>query len=69
MRGEDKPAGPTDPSINCRLKERIIRMEEEVKDETANRICAQMLMLAVRGSANRKWGGTSIPRAAQSPRT
>ena len=46
MAGEDMPAGPTDPIFNRLLKDRIIWMGEEVKDEMANRICAQMLMLA-----------------------
>ena len=49
MAGEDMPAGPTDPIFNRLLKDRIIWMGEEVKDEMANRICAQMLMLAAVG--------------------
>ena len=46
MAGEDVPAGPVDPIFNRLLKDRIIWMGEEVKDDMANRICAQMLMLA-----------------------
>ena len=39
MAGEDMPAGPADPIFNRLLKDRIIWMGEEVKDEVANRIC------------------------------
>ena len=39
MAGEDMPAGPADPIFNRLLKDRIIWMGEEVKDEMANRIC------------------------------
>ena len=46
MAGEDMPAGPADPIFNRLLKDRIIWLGEEVKDDMANRICAQMLMLA-----------------------
>lgn len=35
--GEDMPAGPADPIFNRLLKDRIIWMGEEVKDEMANR--------------------------------
>ena len=47
MAGDDVPAGPVDPIFNRLLKDRIIWMGEEVKDDMANRICAQLLMLAV----------------------
>ncbi len=46
MTGDDAPQGPADPIFNRLLKDRIIWMGEEVKDDMANRICAQMLMLA-----------------------
>ena len=46
MAGDDVPAGPVDPIFNRLLKDRIIWMGEEVKDDMANRICAQLLMLA-----------------------
>lgn len=45
MAGDDVPAGPVDPIFNRLLKDRIIWMGEEVKDDMANRICAQMLYL------------------------
>ena len=45
MADGDMPSMP-DPIFNRLLKDRIIWMGEEVKDEMANRICAQMLMLA-----------------------
>ena len=40
MAGDDVPAGPVDPIFNRLLKDRIIWMGEEVKDDMANRICA-----------------------------
>ena len=55
MAGEDMPAGPTDPIFNRLLKDRIIWMGEEVKDEMANRICAQMLMLAAEDPKKDIW--------------
>lgn len=53
--GEDMPAGPADPIFNRLLKDRIIWMGEEVKDEMANRICAQMLMLAAEDPKKDIW--------------
>ena len=55
MAGEDMPAGPADPIFNRLLKDRIIWMGEEVKDEMANRICAQMLMLAAEDPKKDIW--------------
>ena len=49
------PAGPADPIFNRLLKDRIIWMGEEVKDEMANRICAQMLMLAAEDPKKDIW--------------
>ena len=66
MAGEDVPAGPVDPIFNRLLKDRIIWMGEEVKDDMANRICAQMLMLAAE-DPKRTSGCTSTRRAARSP--
>ena len=37
MAGEDMPAGPADPIFNRLLKDRIIWLGEEVKDDMANR--------------------------------
>ena len=48
-------AGPADPIFNRLLKDRIIWMGEEVKDEMANRICAQMLMLAAEDPKKDIW--------------
>ena len=53
--GDDVPAGPVDPIFNRLLKDRIIWMGEEVKDEMANRICAQMLMLAAEDPKKDIW--------------
>ena len=44
-----------DPIFNRLLKDRIIWMGEEVKDEMANRICAQMLMLAAEDPKKDIW--------------
>ncbi|OXM99592.1 MULTISPECIES: ATP-dependent Clp protease proteolytic subunit [Bifidobacterium] len=55
MAGEDMPAGPVDPIFNRLLKDRIIWMGEEVKDDMANRICAQMLMLAAEDPKKDIW--------------
>ena len=55
MAGEDMPAGRADPIFNRLLKDRIIWMGEEVKDEMANRICAQMLMLAAEDPKKDIW--------------
>lgn len=49
------PAGPADPIFNRLLKDRIIWMGEEVKDDMANRICAQMLMLAAEDPKSDIW--------------
>lgn len=46
MADSEMPAGPNDPIFNRLLKERIIWLGSEVKDDNANIICAQMLMLA-----------------------
>ena len=66
MAGDDVPAGPVDPIFNRLLKDRIIWMGEEVKDDMANRICAQLLMLAAE-TRRRTSGCTSTRRAAPSP--
>ncbi|EEP21706.1 endopeptidase Clp [Bifidobacterium angulatum DSM 20098 = JCM 7096] len=55
MAGEDAPSGPVDPIFNRLLKDRIIWMGEEVKDEMANRISAQMLMLAAEDPKKDIW--------------
>ena len=55
MAGDDVPAGPVDPIFNRLLKDRIIWMGEEVKDDMANRICAQMLMLAAEDPKKDIW--------------
>ena len=51
----DMPAGPSDPIFNRLLKDRIIWMGEEVKDDMATRICAQMLMLAAEAPKSDIW--------------
>ena len=51
----DMPAGPSDPIFNRLLKDRIIWMGEEVKDDMANRICAQMRMLAAEDPKSDIW--------------
>src|SRR5712672_3805160 len=46
-RGADALAGGLDDSVyNRLLKERIIVLGSEVTDQVANRICAQLLLLA-----------------------
>src|SRR5438067_8124720 len=46
-RGADQPGGNLDDSVyNRLLKERIIFLGSEVTDQVANRICAQLLLLA-----------------------
>ena len=55
MAGDDVPAGPVDPIFNRLLKDRIIWMGEEVKDDMANRICAQRLMLAAEDPKTDIW--------------
>lgn len=55
MAGEDMPAArPIRFSIDC-LADRIIWLGEEVKDDMANRICAQMLMLAAEDPKSDIW--------------
>lgn len=51
----DAPVGPNDPIFNRLLKERIIWLGSEVKDENANIICAQMLMLAAEDPKKDIW--------------
>lgn len=46
MSDESAPGMVADPIFHRLLKDRIIWMGEEVRDDMANRICAQMLMLA-----------------------
>ena len=55
------PAGPADPIFNRLLKDRIIWMGEEVKDDMANRICAQMLMLAAEDPKSDIWRYINSP--------
>lgn len=55
MAGDDMPAGPNDPIFNRLLKERIIWLGSEVKDENANVICAQMLTLAAEDPTKDIW--------------
>ncbi len=55
MAADDVPAGPTDPIFNRLLKERIIWLGSEVKDDNANIICAQMLMLAAEDPKKDIW--------------
>ncbi|MCI1673926.1 MAG: ATP-dependent Clp protease proteolytic subunit [Bifidobacterium tibiigranuli] len=45
----------TDPIFNRLLRERIIWLGDEVKDENANVICAQMLMLAAEDPKRDIW--------------
>ena len=54
MADGDMPSMP-DPIFNRLLKDRIIWMGEEVKDDMANRICAQMLMLAAEDPKKDIW--------------
>lgn len=55
MDGGDAPAGPNDPIFNRLLKERIIWLGSEVRDDNANIICAQMLMLAAEDPTKDIW--------------
>ncbi|WP_275575984.1 MULTISPECIES: ATP-dependent Clp protease proteolytic subunit [Bifidobacterium] len=55
MAADDAPAGPVDPIFNRLLKDRIIWLGEEVKDDMANRISAQMLMLAAEDPKKDIW--------------
>ena len=61
MAGDDVPAGPVDPIFNRLLKDRIIWMGEEVKDDMANRICAQLLMLAAEDPKKDIWPYINSP--------
>ena len=61
MAGDDVPAGPVDPIFNRLLKDRIIWMGEEVKDDMANRICAQLLMLAAEDPKKDIWLYSNSP--------
>lgn len=61
MAGDDVPAGPVDPIFNRLLKDRIIWMGEEVKDDMANRICAQLLMLAAEDPKKDIWLYINLP--------
>ena len=51
----DMPMGPNDPIFNRLLKERIIWLGSEVKDDNANVICAQMLTLAAEDPTKDIW--------------
>lgn len=53
--GEGDAPSMVDPIFNRLLKDRIIWMGEEVKDDMANRICAQMLMLAAEDPKKDIW--------------
>lgn len=48
-------SGQSDPIFNQLLKERIIWLGSEVKDDNANVICAQMLMLAAEDPKRDIW--------------
>lgn len=48
-------AAATDPVFDRLLRNRIIWMGEEVRDDMANRICAQMLMLAAEDPKKDIW--------------
>ena len=52
---EGEPQNPTDSIFNQLLKDRIIWLGSEVKDENANSICAQMLMLAAQDPKKDIW--------------
>ncbi len=55
MAGETSPAGLDDHIYNRLLKERIIFLGSEVRDENANAICAQMLLLAAEDPEKDIW--------------
>ena len=55
MDAGDAAAGVADPIFNRLLKDRIIWLGEEVADDMANRICAQMLMLAAEDPKKDIW--------------
>lgn len=52
---EGEPQNPMDSIFNQLLKNRIIWLGSEVKDENANIICAQMLMLAAQDPKKDIW--------------
>ena len=52
---EGEPQNPTDSIFNQLLKDRIIWLGSEVKDENAKIICAQMLMLAAQDPKKDIW--------------
>ncbi|MFU0464220.1 ATP-dependent Clp protease proteolytic subunit [Gardnerella vaginalis] len=52
---EGEPQNPTDSIFNQLLNDRIIWLGSEVKDENANIICAQMLMLAAQDPKKDIW--------------
>ena len=55
-RGAEQPGGNLDDSVyNRLLKERIIFLGSEVTDQVANRICAQLLLLAAEDSDRDIW--------------
>jgi ATP-dependent Clp protease protease subunit len=55
MAGEAMPGGLDDHIYNRLLKERIIFLGSEVRDENANAICAQMLLLAAEDPEKDIW--------------
>ncbi|MEI2765937.1 MAG: ATP-dependent Clp protease proteolytic subunit [Dermatophilaceae bacterium] len=55
MAGEPMPGGLDDHIYNRLLKERIILLGSEVRDENANAICAQMLLLAAEDPEKDIW--------------
>ncbi|MGV7019395.1 ATP-dependent Clp protease proteolytic subunit [Gardnerella vaginalis] len=52
---EGEPQNPMESIFNQLLKDRIIWLGSEVKDENANIICAQMLMLAAQDPKKDIW--------------
>jgi ATP-dependent Clp protease protease subunit len=54
-RGEAPPGNLDDSVYNRLLKERIIFLGSEVSDEVANRICAQLLLLAAEDANRDIW--------------
>lgn len=55
MAGDGMPGGLDDHIYNRLLKERIIFLGSEVRDENANAICAQMLLLAAEDPEKDIW--------------
>ena len=55
MAGEPAPGGLDDHIYNRLLRERIIFLRSEVRDENANAICAQMLLLAAEDPTKDIW--------------